>query len=280
MSTIFDSDSINDPERLFSQHQAALSIIQGKVDNPRLTSFKWLDLGCGKGQIIINLDENLSEDSRNKIDYYPFDIDSTFLNITLKKAESLKLKSVQGKTGDITDFENLYTYDQKFDFISLTNNIHEFSPLFIPQLLFESTIRLNENGVLFIYDMESLSKLELGAITWTCDEIHEILKTFLICLEITEYNPKPGKWRHKSCNAWNIQIQREYLDISDENLLSNKQEIIDKTLEKVSGIMATKIEINTKSLESITKYGPETDEEEEAIIKLLYEFWSLNRMLL
>lgn len=277
MSAINDSDAVLEKERLFAQHQAALTILQGLIDVPGLTSFEWLDVGCGKGQLIVNLDDNLGGDSRKKISYNGFDIKDDFLSIAIRKAESLGLKNSKGQVGDIGNFATLHNTKQKFDFITITNSIHEFSPLEIPIILFECIIRLNDNGILFIYDMESLPFQELGALTWTREEIHEVLKAFL--KEIgTEYNPTPGKWKHKSCNGWNIQLNRSHFKINNEILIEHKAKIIENTQKQVLSTLSQKLEKCKTSLESITKYGTETEEEEKLKQKHLYDFWAINRI--
>lgn len=278
MAIIKDSDAYLNKDRLLAQHQAALSLLQGKLDRPGLTDLGWLDLGCGKGQIIVNLEHNIGDEARTKISYSAFDIIEEHLSITLKKADSLKFKSSNGKIGDISDFPNLFPIENKYDFITLTNSIHEFSPLLIPDILFESIIRLSSTGLLFVYDMESLPSLELGAITWTREEIHEFLKSFFKNFGIKDYNPTPGRWTHSSCFGWNIQLNREYINVTNEELLKSKVDGIKKTKEDIVTILKRKLDECEKSLESITKHGAETDEEEKSKQKLLYDFWSLNRI--
>lgn len=278
MAVINDSDAYLNKDRLLAQHQAALSLLQGKLDRPGLTDFIWLDLGCGKGQIIVNLEHNIGEAARTKICYSAFDIIEEHVSITLKKAESLKFKSINSKIGDISDFPNLFPVENKYDFITLTNSIHEFSPLLIPDILFESIIRLSSTGLLFVYDMESLPSLELGAITWTREEIHELLKSFFKNFDIQNYSPTPGRWNHSSCFGWNIQLNRDYISKNDEELFENKEKAIDLTKKDIVIILKRKLDECEKSLESITKHGAETDEEEKSKQKLLYDFWSLNRI--
>lgn len=275
---INDSDAYLNKDRLLAQHQAALSLLQGKLDKPGLTDLIWLDLGCGKGQIIVNLELNIGDDARTKISYSAFDIIEEHLSITLKKAESLKFKSSKGKIGDISDFPNLFPAENKYDFITLTNSIHEFSPLVIPDILFESILRLSPTGLLFVYDMESLPTLELGAITWTREEIHELLQSFFKHFEIIDYSPTPGRWNHSSCFGWNIQLNREYIKSTDDELIKRKDEAIENTKKDILAILKRKLEECEKTLESITKHGAETDEEEKSKQKLLYDFWSLNRI--
>lgn len=278
MAAIKDSDAYLNKERLLAQHQAALSILQGRLDNPKLTDFQWLDLGCGKGQIIVNLEYNIGDSARTKISYSAFDIKEEHLSITLKKAESLKFKSLNGKVGDISDFPRLFALQTKFDFITLTNSIHEFSPLIIPELLFQAIIRLTPTGLLFLYDMESLPSLELGAITWTREEIHELSNCFLKNIGVTDYFPTPGKWHHSSCDGWNLQISREYINFEDATLLKIQSEAIPKTKQNILTILRRKLHECERSLESITRHGAETDDEEKLKQKLLYDFWALNRI--
>lgn len=277
MGAIKDSDAVLEKERLFAQHQAALTILQGLLDKPGITTFNWLDIGCGKGQIIVNLDDNLGEDSRKKIIYNGFDIKDDFLAIAQRKAESLNLNAVNGQVGDISNFANLHPEDNKFDFITLTNSIHELDPLQIPIILIECILRLSENGILFMYDMEALPYRELGAVAWTREEIHEILKVFLKSIG-TEYSPTPGKWKHKSCNGWNIQLNRSHFQVENDAINAKKEEIITKSQEQVKNTLDSKLAKCVASLQSLTKYGAETEDEENLKLGNLYDFWAINRI--
>jgi hypothetical protein len=39
------------------------------VPNPKVKDFHWLDPACGRGQIIVHLDGNLTPAARSKISY-------------------------------------------------------------------------------------------------------------------------------------------------------------------------------------------------------------------
>ena len=104
MSIIGDSDAYLKKDRLLAQNQAALSLLQGKLDKPGLTDLIWLDLGCGKGQIIVNLEHNIGKEERKKITYVAYDIIEEHLSITLKKAESLHFKKIGGEIGGYLTF--------------------------------------------------------------------------------------------------------------------------------------------------------------------------------
>jgi hypothetical protein len=67
MGAIADSDAVHDIRRILPQHQSALTLLNSKLQNPAVQSFRWLDLACGKGQIISQLEENLSANQRQKL---------------------------------------------------------------------------------------------------------------------------------------------------------------------------------------------------------------------
>lgn len=280
MTTIADSDAFLDPRRILSQHQAALTLIQGMLDNPSIMQMEWLDLCCGKGQIIVNLEQNLTEGSRAKIQYNAYDVKDEYLQVTLKKAKSLGFKGCTGQSGHINSFHLLHPKSNKFDFISLTNSLHEFDPKEIPEFLLHAILRLSTEGILFLYDMESLPSFELGAVTWTFEEIQELI-SFLLkeCGVNNGYEPSAGKWKHKSVTAWNSQIQKKFLGVTDEQLLKVLPNVIENGKKKMNQILERKLQNCQERLGILTEYGAENQEEEEQKIKLLYDFWSLNRYL-
>jgi len=180
MGTFKDSNAYQNKDKMLTQHQAALSVFQGKLENPEVSDLNWLDLACGRGQILMNLDSNFGEELINKINYSAFDLKNDYLTQTLRQAETLKFKNVQGKIGDIINFPILFPEQQKFDFITLINSIHELNPYDLPILFFETILRLSTTGIFYLYDMETLTNRELGAVSWKADEINRVIKTFLI----------------------------------------------------------------------------------------------------
>ena len=52
MSIIGDSSAVLEFARMLPQHQAAITLLSSLLQNPQVDKFYWLDLACGKGQII------------------------------------------------------------------------------------------------------------------------------------------------------------------------------------------------------------------------------------
>mgnify|MGYP001229718683 CR=1 FL=1 len=278
MSSISDSSAVLEKRRLLPQHQAALTLIQGRVVKPSITTFSWLDLCCGKGQIIINLEDNFAENLRQKIEYHIQDINEEYLKITQKNAEGLKFKKVESYTTDIYKMQGVVPLEIKHDFITLINAVHEISPSFLAELFMECIIRLSDTGSLYVYDMETINPLELGAITWTREEIQELINTLLKSIAVSNYQPNANRWHHSTCNAWSLEIQKEFL-IDNEAIVKLKENIIQETNNKVMEILKRKLSSCNLALDSYTKYGTETQEDELKRVQLLFDFYSLNRIL-
>ncbi|WP_157336453.1 class I SAM-dependent methyltransferase [Paenibacillus lutrae] len=279
MTVINDSDAVLDKERILPQHQAALTLIQNIVEDPRLDNFSWLDLCCGRGQLIYHLDDMINSGSRSKISYCAYDVQSDFVTLTQKKAESLGFKSLRVEVGDIGNYPVIYTRDQSFDFITLTNTVHEINVHILSRLYVESLLRLSDNGCLFIYDMESLPKLELGAITWTGTEMQEIFNVLFDNLGIPTYKPTVSRVRHKTTICWSIQLKRAYFGVSNENLVEKSQSAVENTQVQINKMLREKFDTSKAMLDSLTKYGSDSRQEENELQSTLYDFWALSRAL-
>lgn len=133
------------------------------------------------------MQENLSENNRRKLLYTGYDINVDHTRTAERIANGLNLKANEFVHGDICHFANLILPDRQFDFITCTNTAHELQPGAFSMLILDSLVRLSETGELFIYDMESLDKPELGALPWRGPEIglliNKILKHWVLIFE-------------------------------------------------------------------------------------------------
>lgn len=276
MVSIADSDALHDITRILPQHQSAITLLNAKLQNPAIQNLNWLDLACGKGQIISQLQENISDINRRKISYIGYDINVDYTRTAERIANGLNLKANQFLHGNISNFSRLIPEEQFFDFITCTNTVHELEPGAFSMLILDSLIRLSNTGELFIYDMESLEKPELGALPWQGLEIGHLVNTIFETLG-TEFRVHPSTWSHKSCKGWTIIIQKQYLNKSNEEI-NAKIEEISTNLEQVinSKLESRFIECN-RLLQSFCRFGTETADDENSKILALYEFWALYR---
>jgi hypothetical protein len=166
-----------------------------------------------------------------------------------------------------------------FDFITLTNTVHEIEPVRLAGLLVSCVGRLTDSGTLFVYDMERIRPPELGALPWNRDDIRQIVFCMLDSLGASTYRPEVGLWNHKTCNGWNIQLERQHLNVSRVDAAGRIGPAVQKTGALVSQLLQRRLTECRASLETLTTCGAETVEEQEEKERLLFEFWAVSRAL-
>jgi SAM-dependent methyltransferase len=278
MPSIADSDAVFDRERMLAQHHAAVTLLQGILSNPNVKQVRWLDLACGRGQIIAHLQNNLSPEERAKLHFVGYDIDNNNTRHAQKIAHSLGLAKCEFGIGELTGFSRDERTNGPWDFITLTNTVHEINPASLARILVAGIERLGDTGCLFVYDMDRLSTPELGAVLWTGPEATVILGTLCNALGCAGYKPPVGTWPHRSCNGWNAQIQRAHMQLPSD-WKSRLEAAVDATAKCIEDVLKQKLIEVRKALEGLTLFGPETEEEAGDKEKLLYDFWAIFRAL-
>jgi hypothetical protein len=163
--------------------------------------------------------------------------------------------------------------DEQFDFITITNTVHEIRPSKLAALLVDAILRRNPSGVLFIYDMETIDPPELGAVPWSAGDLTEILRTILKAFKVEAYDPPVSHWQHRTRNAWSVQIHRNHLAID----AAQRDSAAAGAAQVISLLLKSKLARCKAALEKLTVYGPETADEQAAKGTLLHEFWALSR---
>jgi hypothetical protein len=279
VSKIADSNALKDPGRMLTQHQAVLTLLQARISNPQVRALSWLDLACGRGQIIAALQENLSNSGRAKIAYHGYDVEHHYTQETKRLAEKLGLASTTVMVGELSNFNRIIPGDKVFEFITLTNTIHELAPASLPELLVDTALRLSDSGTLFIYDMESLTPPELGAVPWRRDEVRQLVDVLLRPLGADSYQPEVGKWTHRTCLGWNVLLERVHIPLPTAELKMRRDGAVQSVQVQVSTILNSKLNTCRDALESLTLCGTDTAEEGDNREQLLHEFWAVPRAL-
>jgi hypothetical protein len=113
----------------------------------------------------------LSTESRSNIKYLAYDINQQYDRETRRLTERPGFASFDIKVGDLSDFSRVVAQDPLFDFITLTNTVHEAEPSRLAAILVDCILRLSETGPLLVHDMEQIRPQELGAVPWNRDEV-------------------------------------------------------------------------------------------------------------
>lgn len=276
MSSLADSDATHDIRRILPQHQSALTLLNSRLQNPAVGHFHWLDLACGKGQIISQLNENLSVPHRAKLSYLGYDINVDHTRTAERMAAELHFNEYAFLHGDLSNFDKLTNKDRRFDFITCTNTAHELHPGAFANMFLDSLLRLTNTGELFIYDMESLKTPELGALPWRGSEIGKLLNSAFEVLG-TKFLVHPSTWSHSSCKGWTVTIQRQYVGKTDQEITDLRQPITERLEKEIDEILISRFDECNRLLESFCRFGTETADDVNAKQSALYEFWALYR---
>ena len=216
---------------------------------------------------------------RGKIGYHAYDIENQHTRISEKIAKGLNFRGVHVEVGEMEHFGKIFPAEQKFSFISFTNTVHELRPTMIGSLLVALLLRLSGNGILYIYDMETLPTPELGAVPWDGDDFKKLLIGIFADLGCQAIPLLVQRWEHSSCSGWSVNLHRNHLQVSDDKIVAGSDKAIDGAKATIAQILAFRLHTTAEALEALTRFGPDNEEEKRRMTKLLYDFWSLERAL-
>lgn len=168
---------------------------------------------------------------------------------------------------------------QKFDFITLTNTVHEVAPARLADVLVDAVRRLGDQGTVFIYDVERVTPPELGALPFSASDFRPVADALIRTVSSEEYRPEVSQWQHTTVKGWNVQVQREYIAATAEELEERRSDAVDRTRDAILGVLLRRLGECREALEALTIYGTETAEEEEEREHLLHELWATTRAL-
>ena len=272
-----DSNAVLVEGRVLAQHQAALGLVRQMAQDPEVSQISWLDLACGRGQILSNIEHVIPKRRRNKIKYVGFDISREYALETENRARGL-FPDVRVEICDLGRFESYLGSSDVFDLVTMTNTAHEISPRVLGETFVSALCRTSLDGCFYMYDMEKLPDPELGAIPWAGAEIERIFHNILRVAGADEASlPDIAVWPHKSCTCWNLQLHRSHLQV--ENLNGHKETMIEAATNVIRGALEEKLVALHSMLSSICRYGPETLEESQNVVHLLYDYWAVSRAL-
>ena len=276
--TLADSSVILDRTRVLPQHRDAVTLLQARLAAPG-SAQTWLDLACGRGQLVQALEHGLTADSRSRLSFVGIDADQRHAREAVRLAESLGLASAEMLVGDLRHLPTLLPIGETVDFITFTNTVHEIAPAYLPLALVTSIARLSEHGALYVADIESIQPLELGAVAWTRDEMSELLGRCLEALGVTLYRPGVQRWQHTTRASWSAFIERQHFGRTSAQIVEQTPTAIAAVLEQVEHTLRLKLTACRTALETLTLYGSETGDEEVTKNSLVYDFWAITRAL-
>jgi hypothetical protein len=278
MDLIADSNAVCIPGRMLAQHQAALTLIKDRLEEPSEDAFRWLDLACGRGQILLHLERVIPAEHRARIEYVGVEMRVEYARETEERATRLFGKC-RVEVCDLKHFPTLIEDKDRFHAVTITNTVHEITPAELSGMIVDALCRVSREGFMFMYDMESLPELELGAIPWNADEVQAIVHSCLNGAGEGQYRPTAATWPHHTCNGWHIQVNRRYSNVEDTTLLDSRTRMIDAMTPVVRNLLEEKLLRVKQALDSLCRYGHGTAEERGEKLRLLHDYYAISRAL-
>ena len=254
--SIADSDAVRDNDRVLPQHQAAATLLQARLATPGSGTVRWLDLACGRGQLVHTLEEALAIANRGRLEYVGLDADQTFAREAVKTAERIGFGSAVMRVGSLNDLRIVVPDTEHFDFITLTNAVHEISPPHIASVLVTAIERLPPEGALFVYDLETLSPNELGAVPWTRDEMQRVIRACLGGFGVEDYEPEVQRFPHRTTAGWSIHLERRHMRLEQDQLSVAAEGVIASVQDLIHQLLQEKLDACRKGLVSLTDLAP------------------------
>jgi SAM-dependent methyltransferase len=267
--------------RVLPQHQSALTLLgELFLVQPAIDYVDWLDLACGRGQILTHLEDSLPDGNmRSRIRYSGYDINNEYARETERLANNLGFRSARVTIGQLDHFTIHIPASTNFSFVTFINSVHELPPVLFGKLLLELILRMKPDAKLFIYDMETLSPPELGANPWESLHVRQLFAFIYKELGSNAAVPIVQKWTHSSCAGWSVTVHRNQLGLDQDAFAEKLPKLLSKTTEFITELFARRLESTIEALDELSKYGGgETEEEQKRKTCLLYDYWSLSRL--
>ena len=271
--------AIQNIKRDLAQHQTVVTDIQTVLMDPEVSNFKWLDLCCGKGQILANLDSHIEKSQCKKIHFFAYDSNESSIGVTKEIASKYNFGSINTKIAEVKDFCRHRDEYTKCDYITFINSIHEINPFQVMDVINECVLSLSEDGKIYIFDMENINPPELGAIPFFKTEIDRIIDYYFSIIK-ADSKPQTSLWKYTNTNAWQLIIRRKFLRISNEDIIERYLQKRDELNGLIRSIIEEKKTLIATALDSMYEIGEKiTSEDKDEERMSVYLYWAIKKCL-
>lgn len=246
---------------------------------PGCEELRWLDLGCGRGQMLGTLGDALQPEQRGQVHYVGYDAELRYVKESKHRSAALGFASSQEQLGTFEDLRRLIGGQGTFDFVTLTNTLHEVSPSGVAGLLMTAIEALGPTGSLYFYDMETVTPHELGAVPWEARHVEEMVLSGLRALGVANYHPFVAGFQHRTTRGWSLHLERRHLGLTADDIETRRDAASASLSEVVQALLSNRLADCCKRLEVLTEFGRETGEEADETNRLLHLHWALSRAL-
>lgn len=123
-------------------------------------TFRWLDLGCGKGTHVRRIPYYFEGEMKTEVQYFGVDIDAGCRRACEYAARELGLRKPDIRKDDIRNVERIFS-GEKFNAVTMIYVAHEIDMHWLPELLWKMMDLCAADGFIYLFDREMFGWQEL-----------------------------------------------------------------------------------------------------------------------
>ncbi len=165
----------------------------------------WLDVGCGRGQLLKEACRSLRMDQRCRVAYTGYDCTLDFVEDCNATIESLRIDNSRARQGEFDGMDALFNAGP-FDVISVVELISDLHLHLVPRLVLNIFRLCHSSTVLCFSDLRKLtsSSASPGMLPWSEEEINPFVAAIARLLDGPRLPPTAFVQVHK--NAWSLTL--------------------------------------------------------------------------
>lgn len=274
-----ESDTMYDQNVSLEQHETACDLVKEIAIRDEDNDILWLDIACGKGQILTTLLSECSQSILSRIIYCAFDECKNYVKETKINASSIGIGDHCIEICTISEFIKSFAQQDRrnecnnISISTAINMLHEISPKIIPDLIMCILDQLKFGGLLFLYDNEELLEPEDNAITFRLKEIEDIFNIIEeVAISSSSYEEEPG------FPSWGVVAYNQTWSCRDT--LKERRRLLKEDMNnKIRELLYVKLGERIAFLQQKEELNPQNQAEMDARNNCLYHVDCLKQML-
>lgn len=264
-------------ERMLSSHRVVVNELNTLLDNHG-DGFVWLDVGCGRGQVLREIGSVITSVGVGWIEYYGCDAARKYCDEASKQASESGFSAPDIRLKRVEDVREVFG-ELRADFVTIINVLHELTPASLAVTLVDSFSCLGDDGVLHVHDLRRMTEPELGAVCWDLPDLEEGLDPFLKLFHWRDSKCRIQRWGGVEAPDWSLKLERRKLQVDIDELASRREEIISDVNNGLMALLPNKRKKHHNKLNAFLSDPARTPGDRQSAAQAVYEYWTIGKWL-
>lgn len=266
--------------RMFASHRSVLDALRYLVLPHHRGVVTWLDVGCGRGQVLHGIQNMIGPEGVKRIRYVGCDGDRAYCAEAERFAQECGMADPEILCFRFDRLEEKLSH-LRADFVSMVNVFHELGPRLLATTLCDSLCRLSARGVMHVHDMTALDpgRPELGAVCWRADEVEGILDPLLTLFDWGGQSLRVQQYGNDEARDWSLDLQRQALTVSSDELARRRDRIVTDVSRAILNALRRKQAAHHSALKAFLQDPPATDAHRAEAARQVCEHWTISAWL-